>query len=320
MFDQSIQSKLIQVIDELEKKVIGQRQVIRHTLAAMLAGGHILFEDIPGTGKTTLATSLARVLGLDFSRVQATPDLLPSELTGTMVFHPGKNEFQFRQGPVFTQLLLVDEINRATPRTQSALLEAMAEQSVSVDGTSHVLRQPFLVMATANPIESQGVFPLPEAQLDRFLVRLQLGYTNEADEIAMVERIRFGNGFELQPILSGPDVIELRDFTRKVHVAPDVLQYIVRLCRQTREHEQVELGASPRAVLAVTAFAQGLAVVARRDYVIPDDVQEALVPVLDHRLKTFTKWARGTDTGEVDVLQEVLKQVPVPTEFAEVKH
>jgi MoxR-like ATPase len=318
--DTSVQTKLAQVIDEIERKVVGQRKVIRHTLAAVLAGGHILFEDVPGTGKTTFATSLAKVLGLDFSRVQATPDLLPSELTGTMVFHPGQNEFQFREGPIFTQLLLVDEINRATPRTQSALLEAMAEERVSIDGTSHRLGSPFLVMATANPIESEGVFPLPEAQLDRFLVRLRLGYTDESDEITMVQRIRLGTDIALQQRMSGSELIELRTQVQQVHVQPEVLRYIVQLCRMTREHEQVELGASPRAVLALTAFAQGLAVLAGRDYVTPDDVQEAFVPVLDHRLKTFTKWARGADTDEVDVLEEVLSAISVPTEFAEVNH
>lgn len=311
-------SRVLAAIAEIEKQMVGQRTVIRHALGACLAGGHVLFEDVPGTGKTTLATAIAAVLGLNFTRIQGTPDLLPSELVGTMVFHPGTGEFQFRKGPVFTQLLLVDEINRATPRTQSALLEAMAEYHVSVDGTVHPLEQPFFVMATANPIESQGVFPLPEAQLDRFLVRLRLGYTSEDAEVEMVERIRFGTAIALEEQVAPEELQELKQLVKEVSVSEDVTRYIVRLCRATRTHGQIELGASPRSVLSLTAFAQALAFLANRTYVTPDDVQEAWKPVMEHRIKTFTRWNRTQQGAEPDPLQEVLESVPVPTEFAEI--
>ncbi|MCL6445076.1 MAG: MoxR family ATPase [Alicyclobacillus sp.] len=308
--------QLTAVCNEMNKRMVGQDQVIRHTVAACIAGGHVLFEDVPGTGKTTLATSLAEVLGLDFARVQGTPDLLPSELVGTMVFHPGTAEFTFRSGPIFTQVLLMDEINRATPRTQSALLEAMAEHQVTVDGQTHRLGEPFFVMATANPIESQGVFPLPEAQLDRFLVQLKLGYTSEEEELEMVRRIRLGEQVLLNPIMTAQDVLAAREAVKAVAVVDDVLRYIVQLCRATRVHENVALGASPRSVLSLTAFAQALALLSGRTYVTPDDVQEAWLPVMRHRVRTHVEWRTDGPGGDtLDVLREVLEQVTVPAEL-----
>ncbi len=302
---------------EIEKKIVGQAQVIRHTLAALLAGGHVLFEDVPGTGKTTLASTFAEVLGLSFNRVQGTPDLLPGDLVGTMVFHPKTAEFSFRKGPIFTQVLLMDEINRATPRTQSALLEAMAEGNVTVDGRTYSLNPPFFVMATANPLESQGVFPLPEAQLDRFLVQLNLGYLSEDDELEMVQRIRLRQPVSISRQLTAEDVLALQAEVRKVHVAEDVLRYVVRLCRATREHHQVALGASPRAVLALTAFAQALAMLSGRDFVTPDDVQEAWLPVLRHRVQTHVDWHSPGSVHEVEeTLMDVLHSVTAPVELA----
>lgn len=302
---------------EVERKIIGQSTVIRHTLAAFAAGGHVLFEDVPGTGKTTLASSVAAALGLEFRRVQGTPDLLPGELTGTLVFHPSSADFQFHPGPVFTQVLLMDEINRATPRTQSALLEAMAEGHVSVDGQTYPLDPLFFVMATANPIESQGVFPLPEAQLDRFLVRLKLGYTSEQDEITMVQRIRLREQPTLAAVFNKEELMEVQGTAAQVFVHDDVVQYIVRLCRATRTHEGLALGASPRSVLSLTAFAQALALLEGRTYVTPDDVQEAWLPVMAHRVKSHLDWRNGGAAEEsVDILSEVLASVLVPAELS----
>lgn len=307
---------LERAIAEIERLMVGQRTVIRHTLAACFAGGHVLFEDVPGTGKTTLASAIATVLGLKFSRIQGTPDLLPSELVGTMVFHPGSGDFRFRQGPVFTQLLLVDEINRATPRTQSALLEAMAEKHVTVDGTVHALEEPFFVMATANPIESQGVFPLPEAQLDRFLVRLRLGYIPEEEELEMLRRIRLGEEVTLHNQLDATRVEQLKKRVKNIRVTEDVMKYIVRLCRETRGHSEIELGASPRSVLSLAAFSQALALLDGRSFVTPDDVQEAWLPVMDHRIKTVNRWRKADTVEEASPLQQILTTVSVPTEFA----
>lgn len=314
--NQSTLLGLQELVAEIEKQVVGQTRVVRHSIAACLAGGHVLLEDVPGTGKTTLATSVARVFGLKFARIQGTPDLLPSELVGTMVFHPGTGEFQFRKGPVFTQFLLVDEINRATPRAQAALLEAMAEGHVSVDGTIRPLDNSFFVMATSNPIESQGVFPLPEAQLDRFLVRLHLGYTSEEDEIEMLHRIRLGTNVELRQKITANQLTELKQSTKQVKVTEDIASYIVRLCRATRTHNQIELGASPRSVLLLTAFAQGLAMLDGRNYVIPDDVQEAWRPVMAHRIKTLTRWNVPHSGTEEEPLKDILDTILVPTEFA----
>lgn len=302
---------------EVEKVVVGQPQVIRHALAASVAGGHVLFEDVPGTGKTTLAATLAHVLGLSFGRVQGTPDLLPGDVVGTNVFQPATATFSFRPGPIFTQLLLMDEINRATPRTQSALLEAMAERQVTVEGDTYVLDNPFFVLATANPIESQGVFPLPEAQLDRFLIQLQLGYTSEYDELEMVRRIRLSAPAQVTSVLTSGDILAVRETVQSVFVSEDVLRYIVRLCRATRTHEEIVLGASPRAVLLLTAFAQALAVFANRNFVTPDDVQEAWLPVMRHRIRTRVEWRTDAlSTEAVDVLAELLKTVEVPAEWA----
>lgn len=310
------QDKLTRVCTEIERRIVGQSRVIRHLVAACVAGGHVLLEDIPGTGKTTLANALAEVLGLTFSRVQGTPDLLPSDVVGTMVFHPAEAAFQFRPGPVFTQILLVDEINRTTPRTQSALLEAMAEGHVTVDGETRVLDRPFIVIATANPIESQGIFPLPEAQLDRFLVQLRLGYTNEEEEFAMVQRIRLGEQVELRPQLTAAELLAARKAAAAVHIADDVLRYIIALCRASRTHESVVLGASPRATLQLTAYSQALALLAGRTFIIPDDVQEAFMPVMEHRIQTRVNWSSvGRSEETAQVLEQVLASVTVPTEF-----
>lgn len=307
--------RLNAVSAEVAKRVVGQRTAIRHMLAACIAGGHVLLEDVPGTGKTTLAAAMAQALGLEFGRVQGTPDLLPSELVGTMVFHPGEGSFSFRKGPVFTQILLMDEINRATPRTQSALLEAMAEGQVSVDGQTYPLTPPFFVIATANPVESQGVFPLPEAQLDRFLVQLRLGYLDKADEVDMISRSRIERTATLRPQMDAADLVAAKQAAAEIHIAPEVLDYLVELCRKTRSHEDIVLGASPRAAVLLTSFAQSLALLDGRDYVTPDDIQEAWLPVMRHRIKVVSDWSKTGSSAAEHILQMMITETMVPTEF-----
>ncbi|MFB5192056.1 AAA family ATPase [Alicyclobacillus fastidiosus] len=308
------QARIPDIIEQLSKKIVGQRSTLELVTAACLAGGHVLLQDVPGTGKTRLAASLAKVFGLAFCRIQGTPDLLPADVVGATVFNPGDNRFTFHRGPIFTNVLLMDEINRATPRTQSALLEAMAEQQVSADGTTYRLPKPFFVIATANPIESQGVFPLPEAQLDRFLVQLNLGYIAAEEEIEMVRRVVFTKDEELSAVLDEQDVVKAQEEVRQILVSDDVLRYIVALGRATRTHDQVELGASPRAIVALTQYAQALAYLAQRRFVTPDDVKRAFYPTMAHRLQLNIDWM-GED-GAKRVIEDVLQGVPVPNERA----
>ncbi|WP_370670806.1 AAA family ATPase [Alicyclobacillus acidiphilus] len=315
METKSLQSAMPAVIDALAEKVVGQRDTIELLVAACLARGHVLLEDVPGTGKTRLASSFGRVLGLDYRRIQGTPDLLPSDVVGTTIFHPQEGEFRFHPGPIFTNVLLMDEINRATPRTQAALLEAMAEGQVSADGTTSPLPLPFFVIATANPIESQGVFPLPEAQLDRFLVQLKLGYVSIDEEMDMVRRVVFRDDAPVQPVLTGSDVLAAQAEVRATHVSDDVLRYLVDLCRATRSHDQVALGASPRSVVLLTQYAQALAYIAGRDFVTPDDVKRGFAPVMTHRLQLNVDWM-DAEAG-ARIVNELLEAVPVPHEREE---
>jgi MoxR-like ATPase len=305
---------------EIERVIVGQKETIRHAVAACMAGGHVLLEDVPGTGKTTLAFTLATVFGLSFTRVQGTPDLLPGDIIGSSVYQPQSGTFKFCKGPIFTQLLLMDEINRATPRTQAALLEAMAERQVSAEGETHFLDDTFFVIATANPLESQGVFPLPEAQIDRFLISLQLGYGSEEEELQMIERVRLSAPVEPLPQMTKAQILELRKLCKEVTVATEIARYIVRLCRETRNHESIVLGASPRSILMLTAFSQSLALIHGRDYVIPDDVKEAWFPVMRHRLHMHVEWRMdGPAQENQDVLAEILNRIKTPGEhFIEV--
>jgi MoxR-like ATPase len=311
-----VQTKIPAIIQQLSRKIVGQQPILELVTAACLAQGHVLLEDVPGTGKTLLASSLARVFGLGFSRIQGTPDLLPADVIGATVYHPADGKFTFHPGPIFTNVLLMDEINRATPRTQSALLEAMAERQVSTDGVTQALPKPFFVIATANPVESQGVFPLPEAQLDRFLVQLKLGYVSVEDEIEMVRRIAFEEPVELDVVLTEDQILTAQQEVRKITVNDDILHYIVELCRKTRNHDQVLLGASPRAVIALTQYAQALAYIAQREFVIPDDVKRAFTPVMSHRLQLNIDWMG--DDGANQVIEDTLGSVSVPNERAEV--
>ncbi|GMA56340.1 MoxR-like ATPase [Alicyclobacillus sacchari] len=303
------------VVESLSQVVIGQREAIELLLAACLAGGHALLEDVPGTGKTRLASSLAAALGLSFHRVQGTPDLLPADVVGTTIYHPAEEQFRFHPGPIFTNVLLMDEINRATPRTQSALLEAMAEGQVSADGETMPLPQPFFVIATANPVESQGVFPLPEAQLDRFLVQIRLGYLDADLEMAMVKRVAFGHDAPAVEMLTPAKVLAAQDAVRQTYISDDVLRYLIELSRATRNHDQIILGASPRAIVLLTRLTQAIAFLAGRSFVTPDDVRRAFPPVMSHRLQTDIGWM---DRNAVDrVLTEIVSSVPVPHEREE---
>ena len=298
--------------ENVGKVVVGKAKEVELVLAAMLSGGHILLEDVPGTGKTTLAKSLAKSLACSFARVQFTPDLLPADITGMRIFTQQTGEFTFMKGPVFTNILLADEINRATPRTQSALLECMEEHQITENGTTYRLEDPFLVIATQNPVETQGTFPLPEAQLDRFLIRLSLGYPEAEEAVFMMKRFREANPLAaLEPVADGAQITQAMKLCAGCHVSDDVLRYIAGICEAARDPEKVRLGPSPRAMLALMRACQALAAIRGRDFVIPDDVKELAVPVLAHRV--ILRGLGVRQNGE-DFVREVLGKVPAPTE------
>ncbi len=300
------------VIENLELAVRAPREMLELCVLGLLAEGHLIIEDFPGVGKTMLAKSLARSLHLSFSRLQFTPDLLPTDVTGVNVFSQKTNEFEFRPGPVFTNVLLVDEINRASPKTQSALLEAMQECQVTIDGLTYPLELPFLVVATQNPIEYEGTYPLPEAQLDRFTARLSLGYPPLAEEARMLAEQTTDPPLEhLKAVADRPDVLAAIDAARSVYVEDSVGKYVVTLLRHTRDSTRLALGASPRAGIALLRVAKARAVVRGRDYVLPDDVQSVAVPVLEHRLIVAPE-ARAAGVGGDDVVREALERTPVP--------
>jgi len=298
----------------VERVIVGNRHVVDLALVALLCEGHILLEDVPGTGKTTLAKALARSLDCSFRRIQFTPDLMPSDITGITYYNQKLGEFVFREGPLLAQVVLADEINRATPRTQAALLEAMEERQLTVEGTTVRMPSPFLVIATQNPVELEGTFPLPEAQLDRFLLRLRLGYPSEEDEDRMLQRFEAASPLEtLAPVIDAPTLVTLARRLQRLYVAPPVRRYIVRLVQATRAEPAFELGASPRAALALFRAARARAALDGRDYVLPDDVKQLVGPVLAHRLILSTQARlRGRDVELL--LAEVVERVPVPLE------
>jgi len=307
-----IQSFTERLVGNLAKVIIGKRQTLELTVIGLLCQGHLLIEDVPGVGKTILARSLAKSLGCSFKRIQFTPDMLPSDVTGVSIFNQVTREFEFRPGPVMAQIVLADEINRATPKTQSALLEAMEERQMTVDGITYPLPRPFLVLGTQNPIEYEGTFPLPEAQLDRFLLKVRLGYPGLNDEILIMELQQLRHPIEtLQSIISQEELIQAQEVVRTVYVSPAVKKYIVEVVRQTREHSDVYLGASPRGSLGLFKAGQARAAILGWDYVLPDDVKALSIAVLAHRM-VVNPGARLRNLSSEKVIQEILANQPVP--------
>lgn len=308
----NVQEIASRVMENLEKVIIGKRSSIEMILIGLLCQGHLLIEDVPGVGKTMLARSLAKSMGVTFSRIQFTPDMLPSDVTGVSIFNQENRQFEYRPGPLLAQIVLADEINRATPKTQSALLEAMEERQITVDGVTHRLPRPFLVLATQNPIEYEGTFPLPEAQLDRFLLRVRLGYPSMMDEIRVLERQQLVHPIDvLEPVISVDELQEVQEAIKSVFVAPAIKRYLVELVRQTREHADIYLGASPRGSLGLFRGGQAKAAMAGRDYVLPDDIKALAVPILSHRMVVSPSARLRSLTAE-KIVQEILINVPVP--------
>lgn len=309
---QQITQKVAQVIDEVGKVIIGKREIVKLVMTSIMCNGHILIEDVPGVGKTTLAKSLARALGCSFKRVQFTPDLLPSDITGASIFNQKTSEFEFRRGPIFAQFVLADEINRATPKTQSSLLECMEERQVTVDGVTYTLPEPFFVIATENNVEYHGTYPLPEAQLDRFMMRLSIGYPGRMEESHILDSQLGEHPISgIQTILSAEEVAELQRSTTSIFLEPTLRDYIVDIVSSTRTHPMVALGASPRGSLNLSHAARALAAISGRDFVLPDDVKALAMPILAHRL-VLKPEARIRNISTADVIEEILHGIKVP--------
>ena len=307
-----IQSFGKKLVGNLEKVIVGKRQTLDLIVVGLLCQGHILIEDVPGVGKTVLARSLAKSLGCSFNRLQFTPDMLPSDVTGVSVFDQLKRSFEFRPGPIFAQVVLVDEINRATPKTQAALLEAMEEKQVTVDGETHMLPHPFMVLATQNPIEYEGTFPLPEAQLDRFLLRVRLGYPSPTDEIEILDRQQLRHPIEtLESVITVEELQKAMEEIKKVYISEPVKRYIVDLVNRTRQNSDVYLGASPRGSLGLYRTGQTVAALKGRDYVLPDDIKDLAASVLAHRIIVGPA-ARLRELSAEKIIQEILESLPVP--------
>lgn len=307
------QNMINSVKENMEKVMVGKGLVTDLLLTALAAGGHVLLEDVPGTGKTMMAKALAKSLDLTFARIQFTPDLLPSDVTGLNYFNQKKSEFVFRKGPVFTNILLADEINRATPRTQSSLLEAMEERQVTIDGVTDQLEEPFFVIATQNPVETAGTYPLPEAQLDRFLMELAMGYPDKGEELAILDRFGADNPFAgLEPACTAGDLEELRHAASLVYIHPVLKEYLVELVQATRNDSRILNGASPRGSLALYRASKAYALIQGRNYVAPEDIKTLAVPVLAHRLTTAP--AFGLHASNREIVGQLLSSVPLPTE------
>lgn len=307
-----IQPHAQQIVDNVERVIVGKRRELELVLIGLLCQGHILIEDVPGVGKTMLARSLAQSLGCTFSRIQFTPDLLPSDVTGTSIFNQQTRQFEFRPGPLIGQIVLADEINRATPKTQSALLEAMEERQITIDGVVHALPQPFMVIGTQNPIEYEGTFPLPEAQLDRFLLRVSLGYVSKRDEIQMIEHQQFQHPIvALATVVSQAEVVAMQEAVKHVFVSDAIKQYIVDLTFATRDSDSVYLGSSPRGSLGLFRAGQALAAIRGRDFVLPDDVKAVIEPVLVHRI-IVNPSARLKLVSPKQIIADIVQRVPLP--------
>ncbi len=300
------------IIENVEQVIVGKTEEIRLVVTGLLCQGHVLIEDVPGVGKTMLARSLARSTGCSFKRIQFTPDLLPTDVTGVSIFNQKTTEFEFREGPIIAQVVLADEINRATPKTQSALLEAMEEHQITVDGTTHKLPAPFMVLATQNPIEYEGTFPLPEAQLDRFLIRVHLGYPSATDEVLVMDRQQLRHPVdEIGQVTDASEILRLQDAVKSMYVDPLIKSYIVQLVEATRRHEAAYLGASPRGSLALFRTSQAFALLAGRDFVVPDDVKALAYSALGHRV-IVSPAARVKNITAANVVNDCLTRVPVP--------
>jgi MoxR-like ATPase len=308
----NVQAFAEKVIKNIEKVIVGKREAVELAVVGLLSQGHLLIEDVPGVGKTMLARSLAKSIGCDFSRIQFTPDMLPSDVTGVTIYNQATQAFEYRAGPIVAQVVLADEINRATPKTQSALLEAMEERQITVDGVTHVLPQPFMVLATQNPIEYEGTFRLPEAQLDRFMLRIHLGYPKLDHEIDILDRQQFGHPLEeIQVVAPATEVLVAQKAIRAVHIAPDVKRYVVEITSRTRQHSEVYLGASPRGSLALYRAGQAQAALRGRDYVLPDDIKALAVPTLAHRI-ILGPGARLKNLTAETVVQSVISDLIAP--------
>jgi len=308
----NVQDFAERVIANIERVIVGKRLTVELAVIGLLSRGHLLIEDVPGVGKTMLARSLARSLNCSFGRIQFTPDMLPSDVTGVSIFNQATRTFEYQPGPLMAQIVLTDEINRATPKTQAALLEAMEERQITVDGVTHPLPVPFMVMATQNPVEYEGTFALPEAQLDRFLMRIRLGYPELSEEIEVMDRQQFRHPIlDLTAVSSAEELIEAQEAIKSIHVAPAVKEYIVRLVQHTREHNHTSLGASPRGSLTLYRTGQARAALRARDYVLPDDIKAVAGAVLAHRL-ILSPGARLRDITAEEIVEELLDKLPVP--------
>jgi MoxR-like ATPase len=300
------------VVENVERVIVGKREAVEQTVIGLLCQGHLLIEDVPGTGKTMLAKSLARSLGCSFHRIQFTPDMLPSDVTGVSIFNQKSREFEYRPGPIMAQVVLTDEINRATPKTQAALLEAMEERQVTVDGVTYPVPQPFMVLATQNPIEYEGTFPLPEAQMDRFLLRIRLGYPTAHFEVQMMEQQQLAHPLvDLRQVVEVDELERSQEAIRRVQLSSEILHYIVELVNATRGHSELYLGASPRGSLALHRTAQARAAIQGREYVLPDDVKALAIPALAHRLIVGSA-ARIRDVDSREIIRELVHELPVP--------
>mgnify|MGYP001189214957 CR=1 FL=1 len=300
------------IIKNIGKVIIGKKHAAELSIVAMISNGHLLIEDVPGVGKTMLARALAISTGCDFNRIQFTPDLLPSDITGASIYNQKTESFEFRPGPVMAQIVLADEINRATPKVQSALLEAMGEMQTTVDGITHLLPSPFMVIATQNSIDYEGTFPLPEAQLDRFFMRISLGYPDIKEEVSIMDdRERLDPINQLEPVCSAADIVELQKVSEEIYIDDVIKKYIVEISDNTRRHTDVALGVSPRASISMMKAGKSIALVTGRDYVIPDDIKNIVLPVLSHRV-LLTPSARMRNVNQYGVIQEVLDNIPVP--------
>jgi len=304
--------ELKKLIDNIEKVIVGKTEKVKLVIVGLLTNGHILIEDVPGLGKTMLALALAKSINADFKRIQFTPDLLPSDVTGGFIYSPKTGDFDFKKGPVFTNILLADEINRTTPRTQSALLECMQEYKISLDGKTFSLPQPFMVVATQNPIECQGTYPLPEAQIDRFLMKVDMGYLSEEEEARVIQGQKIKHPIEdLMPVMELEDVLKLQDQIKNIDISSHVLEYIVKLVSLTRHQEEIKLGASPRASISLMKAGCAWALLEGRDYVVPDDVVKLLPWVLKHRISLQPKALIAGKTPEL-IISELVKSTPIP--------